>query len=827
MPENMLYKDASKPIDERVEDLLSRMTLDEKIAQLNSIFGIAISDSDDGVIYENLEVLGKDGIGEIVAVQGRDEQLQRNINEVQRFFIEDTRLGIPVIFHTETLTGVPKEGMTVFPQSIGIAATWEPELVEKMTSAIREEMMVVGYRQALAPVLDITIDPRWGRVSETYGEDPYLVSALGIPYVKGLQTDNLLDGVISTGKHYLGYGFSEAGKNLSESHIGQRELYEVYARPFAAAIQDSNLQSVMNSYGIIDGVPVAASKEILTDLLRDILEFQGIVVSDYNSLLRLAENNQVADNLQEAAILGINAGIDIELPETIVYGKPLKEVVEKGLVSEELIDTSVRRVLESKFKLGLFENPYAEGDVDRVLSNPQHKQLSREIAEKSMTLLKNENDLLPLSDDLKTIAVIGPNADSLRNLFGDYTLPGAADFIFDPFIQESSSGDTKYSNPLTVERRREVYQEAIEEFNKLGRDEEVFTRNLYDGISILQAIQELVGDSTEIVYAKGSTLKDDSTEGFDEAVRVAENADVAIVILGGKMGHAASNTSGEGIDAAYLDLPGVQQELLEAVHATGTPVVLVLVNGRPLSIQWADENIPAILEAWGPGNEGARAVADVLFGKVNPGGKLPITFPQTVGQVPIYYYHKPYSPEQYGNDYIDETSEPLYPFGHGLSYTQFEYSNLDIDKKQVPITDSVNISMQVKNTGDRKGEEVVQLYIRDQALGVSRPFQQLIGFKRVPLEPDQSSNITFTVPMNLLSFIDMNGDLVVEPGIVEVMIGSSSEDIRLNGEFEIVGEKKYINPDERVYTSQVEVSYFNETKKIRRRSYRANFYRRR
>lgn len=802
--ESALYKDASSPIEERVEDLLLRMTLEEKVAQLTSQWAFFVL-GDNGLNIEKMNELFKDGIGQLSRLAGmldlEPEATASIANEIQRYFVENTRLGIPVIIHEECLCGYQAKKATVFPQIIGVAATWDPENVEEMGKIIKNQMRSSGAHLGLSPVLDVARDPRWGRMEETFGEDPYIVSIMGTAYVKGIQGSDLKDGVMATAKHFLGYSATEGGMNWAPSHIPQRELLEIYAKSFEAVIKEADLACVMNSYSEIDGVPCAVSKEILTKLLRDKLGFNGMVVSDYSAIPTACTYHNVAPDNTEAAIQTLEAGLDVELPLKVAYNKDLIEAVKEGKLSEKVIDLSVRRVLKKKFQLGLFENPFVDIEkVSQYYNSQEYRDTAKDIALKSITLLKNEDNILPLKKDLKSIAVIGPNADSCRNLFGDYTYVGQiedaiANIANDGFISGISSIDS-------AEKRKMV--ELCK--NVLDADEDYFSRYAYENIkSVLEAVKDTVSASTEIHYAKGCDINSDNRQDFSKAIEAATKSEVVIMVMGGKSGLMIDATSGESRDRTNLELPGVQLELVKEICALGKPVVLVLINGRPLSITWESENVSAIIEAWVPGEEGSAAVADVLFGEYNPGGRLPVSIPRNVGQIPVFYYHKPSGGRSHWTgDYVDESTKPLYCFGYGLSYTKFEYSNLRINKDKVDIMGEVKISLDLENIGEMKGDEVVQLYLHDREATITRPVQQLFGFKRLTLESNEKATITFKVPMNILGFVDRNNDFVVEPGNIDVMIGSSSQDIRLKGEFEIVGNKRHIGKDKRFF-SKVEV----------------------
>ncbi len=627
-------------------------------------------------------------------------------------------------------------------------------------------------------MLDVARDPRWGRVEETFGEDPTLVSHFGMAYIQGLQSADLAQGVMATGKHFIGHSLSQGGLNCAPVHVGMREIYDVYLAPFQAAIRDAKLASIMNAYPELDGEVVAASRHILTDLLRHELGFEGVVVSDYEAIAMLNNYHKVAANISYAASLALNAGIDVELPTSVCYGDALKESLDCGDVNIELVDTAVRRHLQKKFELGLFENPYVEeGRVWEVFETSEQRQLAREIARKSMVLLKNDG-LLPLQKTIKTLALIGPNADDGRNQLGDYSYSAMRQLM-----QLKASANSTFLN---------VDADALTEY-----DVKIATP--------LAGIRSAVSAETKILYSKGCDNLSNDISGFEEAVKIAKQADVVILVLGDKAGLTPDCTTGETRDSADLKLPGVQEELAKAILATGKPVVVILVTGRPYALTSFAENANAILEAWLPGEEGGSAIAEIIFGDANPGGKLPITFPRSVGQLPIYYNAKPSGTKSnWYIDYVSEKVAPLYPFGHGLSYTSFEYSNLSIGQKQATVGESVDISLKIKNSGAIAGEEVIQLYIHDEFASSPRPIKELKAYQRLRLEPDETRTITFHLPVNQLAFYDVDLNLILEAGRINVMVGSTSEDIRLCGEFEIIGDKKMMVKD-RVFVCPVSV----------------------
>jgi beta-xylosidase len=787
-----LYRDPTRPISERVQDLLERMTLDEKIAQLGSAWVYQLLD--DGVFApEKARALMAHGIGQITRIGGassvRPADSARLANTIQRFLVEQTRLGIPAIVHEETCSGYMARNATCFPQIIGLASTWAPELAEAMGAVIRTQMQAVGAHQALAPVLDVTREPRWGRTEETFGEDTYLVARAGSAFVHGLQTDDLRQGVLATGKHFVGYGASEGGMNWAPVHVPERELREVYLAPFEAAIKTAGMASIMPAYHEIDGVPCSAWRWLLTNLLRGEMGFDGLVVSDYFAVHMLDEYHHVAATKADAVRLALEAGIDAELPSTDYYGAPLQEAVESGAVGMALIDEVVGRALTMKFRLGLFERPFvAPEQAVEVFDTPAQRQLAREIARKSIVLLKNAGDpsinsgqsLLPLRKDIGSIAVIGPNADNVRHQMGDYSYPAHIETLLELLEQPGQL-------PQVLPGKIELADIGVEM------------------VSVLTGIRRVIGPKTEIRYAKGCDVLGDSQDGFAEAIAAAAAAELAIVVVGDKAGLTDSCSSGESRDRAELGLPGVQEQLVRAIAATGTPVILVLMNGRPLAIPWIAEHIPAILEVWLPGEEGGNAVADVLFGDASPGGKLPISFPRSVGQLPVYYSHKPSGGRSHwkGN-YVEMSTTPLFPFGYGLSYTSFAYADLRLDRTAVAANEQVAISIAITNTGARTGDEVVQLYVHDVHASVTRPVQELKGFQRISLAPGETRTITFQLDVRQLGFYNQAMAYVVEPGAVEVMIGSSSQDIRARGTFTIAGATTDISRD-KVFFSRTTV----------------------
>ncbi len=752
------YRDPSLGAERRARDLLSRLKLEEKVAQMTSVW---MEVGLDGKVrtVEEVRPLLRNGIGQLSRVAGTrplpPAEAARLANALQRLLVDETRLGIPALVHEECLAGLMAEGATAFPQAINLGSTFDPGLIERITTVIRRQMRAIGAHQGLAPVVDVARDARWGRIEETLGEDPYLVSRMAHAYVRGLQGDDPRTGILATLKHFAGYSASEGGRNLAPAHLGPRELRDVFLFPFEVALRSAGAASVMNAYLEIDGVPVAASRELLTGILREEWGFEGLVVADYFSIDFLRSLHRVAHDEAEAAVLAVRAGIDVELPHAHCYAEPLLSALADGRVSREEIDAIVLRILGWKLRVGLFESPYVDPDVaSRALDTPEDRALAREAARQSIVLLRNEEDLLPLDPPPRSLAILGPNADRALALFGDYHLP-----------------------------------------NNLGLESPSV-----EAPTVLEAIRAALPAEVELRAAPGCDVEEPSREGFAEAVRAARVSEVAIVVLGDRSGVLRRGTVGEHRDSDTLALPGVQEELLREVCATGTPVVLVLLNGRPLATEWIAETLPAIVEAWFPGEEGAGAIAEVLLGRHNPSARLPVTVPRRAGHEPLSYDAKFLARK----DYVTSSIAPLFPFGHGLSYTRFEYGDLRIEPERVTPTGTVEISCGVTNAGPRAGSEVVQLYLRDSVASATRPVLELKGFARVSLEPGERRTVRFRLPTDLLAFHDPDLRLVVEPGEFEVRVGASSADLRLRGSFFVEGDLRIVRGP-RQYETEVRV----------------------
>ncbi len=818
----MIYKNKNKSIQERVEDLLGRMTLKEKVAQLycaNSYGGVAVIDSKE----EKL----KDGIGTISylndSLTGDNQKDIATLRNIQKFLVEETRLGIPALVHNEGIAGAQIPGATTFPQSLNVASTWEPALAEKMGKVVKKQLLAYGMKAVHSPLFDLGRDPRWGRIGETYGEDPYLVAQMGMSFVKGIQGDNE---VMATAKHFVGYGNAEGGKNGGEMQIAERKLLDTYCFPFEAAIHESKVKGIMNSYGILNEQAIATSKWLLTDILREKLGFDGLVVSDYGSISHANLRYRVAKDGKEAAILALKAGIDVEQPGDSCY-KYLVEAVEAGEIEESYIDRSVRRVLETKFMLGLFENPYEEGDFNEEINKREYEELSQEIAEKSIVMVKNEDNMLPLKKKLK-IAVIGPSADNKANFFGGYSSVGSASTKSSDFdkSEEDSMLKMAYAGAITEHKQvlndygiifedeptpeqKKFIMAMIKENlsaanNKYGSPDE-FVEKYYPNCKSVKEVLEKEFGKENILHAKGCDIRKPISGGIEDVKKVVEQADIVIAVLGGKESMIDPEaTCGENRDNINIDLEKPQLEMMEEVFRLNKPVISVIVDGRPLSTPFINEKSKAVLYAWIPAQSGAQGIVNVLTGKRNPSGKLPVTIVKDKGQIPMYNSRLPLEAELSNwAGYIDnDKNTPLYPFGYGLSYTEYEYSDLNLVHTVKP-DKRLKVSFKIKNVGQRAGDEVVQIYIRDRISSIARPVKQLVGFARVGLEVDEIKEVTFDVDMRQLAFHDLKMEQVVEAGEMGVFIGASSQDIRLQSSFEIVGEKYIV--ERKVFSSKVSI----------------------
>jgi len=754
-----LYKNSTRAPSERAADLLARMTVAEKVAQLKMLWGQDI-DADPTPTEEP-----PGAITHFNRAGGwGPREATRRMNAYQRAFVEDSRLGIPTLFSEEVACGVQVDGATVLPGGIGQASTWDPELIEEVGELVRQQLLTLGVRQTLGPVLDIGVDPRWGRIEECYGEDPYLAGVMGSAFIRGIQGPRS-GGVAVVGKHFVAHGASEGGRHTYGVHMGPHQLREVHGLPFEMSIREADMRGVMATYHDVDRVPVPASRELLTQLLHEEYGLDGVTVSDLNGVSRLHSFFRVAANNQEAAVQALRAGLDVDMPGDAFH--ELTGAVASGAVDEAELNRSVEAVLRLKFELGIFESPYVdETRCPDSLDGDEQRRLARRVAERSIVLLQNKGNLLPLTADHGPIAVIGPNADRGLALLGDYSYPVISTVM--QILATAFDPNTRAAGGLKPEMLPP-------------------TKATVSIPTVLDAVRDVTSD---VVFAQGCTVTAPSTHGFDQAVAAAERAAVAIVVVGDQSAIVAGGTVGEFLDSSTCELPGAQAALIRAVAATGTPVVVVLCNGRPFVLGSLVEHVDAIVEAWFPGEAGAAAIADVLFGDVNPGGKLPVGMLASVGTAP-YPYGAPARALLPGMPlYFDGPHEPVFPFGHGLSYTSFEYSGLSVEAEPATTDGCVVISCDVRNVGDREGDEVVQLYVRDTIGLVVRPDQELKGFVRATLAPGASARITFQLHSDRLAYFYEPAGWVVDAGHYGVSIGSSSRDIRLRGDFRLTGDQR-------------------------------------
>ncbi|CAI8287398.1 MAG: Thermostable beta-glucosidase B [Owenweeksia sp. TMED14] len=751
------YQNPALTDDQRIEDLISRMTLKEKVGQLNLIPGYSseeLGESIDERIEGSMNFAkgtqiesigpcgGFFGLSCEIMLEGAGQQANMH-NELQKVALGQTRLKIPLLVTEEGTHGVMSSGATIFPEGPALGSTWNIDLIEDVYAAAAKEARSVGIHQLFTLVIEPLRDPRLGRNQEGYSEDPFMCARYASAIVKGIQGNDVSakDKVVAGLCHFPGQSEPVSGLERGAMDISERTLREVFLPPWEAGIKESGALGVMATYPTIDGIPAHNSKDILTGLLREELNFKGVVLSEGHGVNTLVYTG-MAETIKEAAAMTANAGVDLSIFFNQGYFNEMIENVNEGKVAMETIDRSVRRILKLKFELGLFDNTIV--DVDKAVEishSEEHQSLALKAAHEGIVLLKNEDNLLPLSKNINSIAVIGPNADHEKNQLGDYT-------------------SYTVLQPITT---------------------------------VLDGIKNKVGDNTKVNYVQGCNVIGNELDEIDKAVKAAEESDVAVIVLGENdwQTEDKKGTSGEAYDVATLELTGLQKELVQKVHATGTPTVVILINGRALAINWVDENVPAIVEAWNPGEKGGEAVANILFGDVNPSGKLPVTFPRHAGQLPVYYNYKPsksyWLNEGWGNSYADlKESTPLYEFGYGLSFTTFDYGNLTFSTNAIEKYGKMRVTCEVKNTGDMAGSEVVQLYIRDKLSSVVRPVKELKGFKKIRLNPGESKQLTFELGFKELKMLDKNLDWIVEPGEFEVMIGSSSEDIRLNGSFNVI-----------------------------------------
>ncbi len=865
------YQDPNLPIEQRIDDLLKRMTPEEKARQLDMYRGREITQGVKFSPEKTQKAFGDAGVGSVHDLYPVSVEVT---NQIQDYCVNHTRLGIPALMIEEALHGYCGKGSTVFPATIAIASTWDTALVKEIAHIIAKETRAYGVHMALAPMLDVARDPRWGRVEETMGEDPFLIGKLGLYMVKGMQGTDISkdDAIAAEPKPFAVYGVPEAGSNTSPVYVSEREARTVFISVFKESIIEGDAMAIMSAYNELDGVPCPSSKWLLTDILRKEWGFKGFVISDLGAIQMMYRVHKTASSPKDAIVQALNAGNDMQFYDFPhdEFQQSIVKALKDGSLSQEVLDNAVRRVLRVKFKLGLFENPYTDVTlVSKRVKTPENESVSLKSSLESVCLLKNQNNTLPYDiTKIKKLAVIGPLADF--SALGGYTTKDAKGVtVYEGLKKE-------YGNKIDVQYASGCYPEMIHDVlssdylvTKVGNKEEKGLTGYYysnpdlkgepvdtivdDNFNILWSrapMQNMpkdsfsvrwvgdliapvtgeyefralmddrgrlyindkliidkwdcsglnVGGSQKVSMKAGQrypvrieladlsqfaelnlswqlvTVPKEENKELTKAVELAKQSDAVVIVLG-----EAKGIVGEGKDRASLDLPQQQEELLKAVMATGKPVAMVLLNGRPLSINWAAENVPAIMEAWFPGDQGGIAIARTIFGDNNPSGKMPVTVPRSVGQIPIYYNYKPSS----RHTYVDEETSPLYYFGHGLSYTTFAYKDIHIDKDSISLDGTAELSFTISNTGKYAGEEVVQMYIRDEISSVTRPVKELKGFQRIKLNPGESKKGTFRITPDLLEMLDINMKWVVEPGYFNIMLGSSSKDIRLSSSLKV------------------------------------------
>ncbi len=741
-------------IEKRIDALLAKMTLEEKLGQLQQLDG----EGDGKYRPEHPELIRKGMLGSTLNVRGA-----KRTNELQRVAIEQSRLRIPLIFGFDVIHGY----RTIFPVPLGEASSWDPAAVERAASIAAAESRASGLHWTFAPMVDIARDARWGRIVEGSGEDPYLGSAMARARVKGFQgTDySKPNKIVSCAKHWVAYGAAEGGRDYNTTDMSERTLREIYFPPFKAAV-DAGVGTLMSAFNDLNGSPTAANPFTLTKVLREEWKFDGFVVSDYTAVLELM-NHRLAATEAEAAQRALNAGTDMEMVSRF-YSKHVGNLLREGKVTQRTIDDAVRRILRIKFRLGLFEKPYADEALERtVILNSANVTAAREIAARSLVLLKNERSTLPLKKNVKSIAVIGPLADDPKAMLGSWAGDGKATdtvTLLGGIKQKVPGARILYAKGVAIEGRG-------------------VTGNYDASVGVETAGGTNVATAANVEAARSATTPA-GPNSIEEAVRVAREADAIVIAVG-----ETAEMSGEAASRTSLDLPGRQLDLIKAIHAVGKPYVIVLMNGRPLTINWLAENSPAILETWFAGTQAGPAIADVLFGDINPGGKLPVTFPRTIGQVPMYYNYKstgrPPTDQKYTSKYLDVPVTPLYPFGYGLSYTQFKFGQLQLSANTIPPEGQLTVTVEIENIGQRAGDEVVQLYIRDQASSVTRAVKELKGFERITLQPREKRRVQFTLRPEHLGFYNRDMRFVVEPGEFKVMVGPNSAEL-LETSFQVV-----------------------------------------
>ena len=800
------YLDTTLKPELRAQALLEELSLEEKMAQINGVFPFDEDYND----FESISDRVPHGIGEVSTLEMRRMETLEEVaawqKKVQEIVMKNSKHHIPAIFHMEGLCGAFIQDSISFPAGVGRGAGFHPELEEKIAEIVSRQEAACGITHILAPVLDISRDSRMGRQGETYGEDPTLASALGAAYTRGIQKNETAGRKTeSVAKHFLAFHNSNGGIHGAVSDTPPRLLEEIYGKPFQACIRESNLLGIMPCYCTINGEPASASHKILTELLRKEMGFTGLCFSDYGAVGNTHGSQHVGETFQEAGLMCLKAGMDIELPKPEGFGEKLQELFREGKADIHVLDQAGQRVLTAKFRMGLFENPYSlQGEeLKRVFINPADREVSLQSAKESLVLLKN-NGILPIKDSIKKIAVIGPHADYARKFFGGYThmcMMESTYAIANSIAGVSGMRNIDQKDIVTVPGTN-IQSDETEEFDAILRRQKPQCRSLLEELRA-----KLPG--TEIHYSYGYYIAGEDQTYFDEAIKLVEEADLVILTLGGKHGTCSMASMGEGVDASNINLPKGQDLFIQKAAELGKPMVGVHIDGRPISSDVADQYLDAILEAWSPSETGAEAIVSALIGEYNPGGKMPVTTAYHSGQIPIYYNHQYNSCwHQVGSigfaNYVDLPHTPRYCFGHGLSYTEFKYSNLKISKKEVAPFETLQIQMDIENTGMQKGDEVIQLYIGDVYASLARPVKELAGFKRVTLEPKEKKTVIFEIKASQMAFLDSDMRWKVEKGVFKVEVGSSSEDIRLEDEYRVT-EDGWIDGKERGFYGKVSV----------------------
>lgn len=800
------YMDTALLPKERAKILLEEMSLEEKVAQLNCVCIF----SEEGTDPEKIKGLIECGIGAVSTLELRrmktlEEAADWQIR-VQKAAMESSPHRIPALFHMEGLCGAFLQGAASFPAGIGRGASWDPELEEEIGRVVGRQEKACGITHIFAPVLDISRDSRMGRQGETYGEDPTLAAALGVAYTRGIQTEETAGRKAqAVAKHFLAFHNSLGGIHGADSQTPERLLQEIYGKPFQAAISLADLKGIMPCYCSLNGEPVSLSKHLLTDLLREDMGFDGLCVSDYGAIGNTFRYHHVGENLEETGQMALSAGMDMELPNPDGFGEAFIEMFRRGEADEAALDAAVLRVLTEKFAMGLFEHPFAlSGEkLDGAFYGEGDREVSLQSAKESLVLLKNDGTL-PLREDVKKIALIGPHADSPRKYFGGYThmCMMESTYAIANSIAGVSGNENVTGKEIATVPGTHIQSDEGPEFDAILKRQKPQCKSVLEQLRVRYP-------NAQIRYAWGYPVAGNSREGFAEALEIARDADVILLTLGGKHGTCSMATMGEGVDASNINLPPCQDAFLEEVSRLGKPMVGIHFDGRPISSDAADHFLNALLEAWSPAEMGAEAIVGALAGDDNPGGKLPVTVAYHAGQIPIYYNHPGNScwhqAESIGfADYVDLPHTPRYVFGHGLSYTQFAYDDLQISPGEAAPFDKVTISCQITNTGTRAGDEVVQLYLKDVQATMVRPVKELAGFARVSLAPEETKRVCFTVEMSQLAFLDRNMEWKIEKGRIEAEIGSSSGDIRLRGSFDI-SENAWVDGKNRGFFAKTQI----------------------